>query len=108
MDLKPSSSTGDPAFYKEHEAFLKIAVRKAVFVKVVVTGETVSDEISRCIDTVARINPRIPFIFQPVSEALGPSLAALKLIEHSFFSAAKAKLADVRVIPQMHKVWQVM
>ena len=40
MDMKPSSSTGDRNFYKEHEEFLKIAVQKEVFVKVVVTPET--------------------------------------------------------------------
>ena len=40
MDLKPSSSTGDRNFDREHEEFLKIALQKEVFLKIVVTPET--------------------------------------------------------------------
>ena len=107
MDMKPASSTGDRPFEKEHEAFLKTAIQKEVFIKVVVTPETKADEIERTIQIVQNTNPKIPFIFQPLSEPFGISSAAMKLIEQSFFHLAKESLHDVRVIPQMHKIWSI-
>lgn len=107
MDLKPSSSTGDRDFWAEHEAFLSIARAKNLFVKVVVTPETRADEIERSIGLVASVDPKIPFIFQPLSEAIGISQRALDLIEKQFYPLAQTRLSDVRVIPQMHKIWGV-
>ncbi|HTL70275.1 MAG TPA: 7-carboxy-7-deazaguanine synthase QueE [Candidatus Eisenbacteria bacterium] len=107
MDMKPTTSTGDRDFTIEHEAFLRIAIQKDVFVKVVVTPETTWDEVSRCIAIVKGVNPRIPFIFQPVSELVGINQQALDLIERDFIAPAKQELLDVRVIPQMHKIWGV-
>ena len=107
MDLKPSSSTQDRSFEKEQDAFLKIAVRKEVFVKVVVTPTTRLDEIERCIALMDNVNPNIPFIFQPQSDPIGINSKSLELIEHSFMQAAEKHLTDVRVIPQMHKIWGV-
>ena len=107
MDLKPPSSTGDRNFDKEHEEFLKIAARKDVFVKVVVTPDTRLEEIERCADLVESVDPHIPFILQPQSEAFGISTKALELIEKSFMHSAEKYLYDVRVIAQMHKIWGV-
>jgi len=107
MDMKPPSSTGDRDFYAEHEAFLKIAIQKDVFVKVVITPNIKADEVLRCVRIVQAINPKIPFIFQPVSDALGINSKALELIEKKLFQKAKEALLDVRVIPQMHKIWGV-
>lgn len=107
MDLKPASSTGDRHFKKEHEEFLKIAIQKDVFLKVVVTPATRLDEVRECIDLVKNVNPKLPFIFQPLSDPIGINAEALKLIEEKFFPLAKDVLMDVRVIPQMHKIWGV-
>src|SRR3989338_4745691 len=52
MDMKPASSTGDRPFEKEHEAFLKTAIQKDVFVKVVVTPETKVDQMQRIVQIV--------------------------------------------------------
>ncbi len=107
MDLKPASSTLDRDFWKAHEAFLKCAVRQEVFVKVVVTPETTASDIERSVELVKNIQPRIPFILQPQSEAIGISVKALSLIETHYFELAKKFLSDVRIIPQMHKIWGV-
>ncbi len=107
MDMKPASSTGDRTFWKEHREFLKIAIAKDVFIKVVVTPDTSTEEIEKCIEIVKNINPKIPFIFQPLSDPLGINMKALELIESKFFGLAKARLLDVRVIPQLHKIWGV-
>ncbi len=107
MDLKPSSSTGDRTFFEEHEAFLNIARAKEVFVKVVVTPSTRAEEITECVRIVARADSKIPFIFQPLSDPIGINTRSLELIEKEFFSLASKYLQDVRVIPQMHKIWGV-
>ena len=107
MDMKPPSSTGDRAFWDEHEAFLKISSQKDVFVKVVVTPETKGEEIRICAEIVARSNPKSSFIFQPLSDPFGINSRSLELIEKEFLSIARAHLDDVRVIPQMHKIWGV-
>ncbi len=107
MDMKPSSSTTDRDFYEEHREFLKVAIQKEVFIKVVITPDTCAGEIERCVNILKDINPSIPFIFQPLSDLFGINSQSLELIETKLFNLAKDKLSDVRVIPQMHKIWGV-
>jgi organic radical activating enzyme len=107
MDMKPSSSTGDRSFEEQHEEFLEIALQKETFVKVVVSPETKKEEIERCIEITAKAEKKIPFIFQPLSDPIGINQKSLNLIEKDFFELAKTRLEDVRVIPQMHKIWGV-
>ena len=107
MDLKPSSSTQDRDFFKEHEKFLKVAIQKEVFVKIVITPEVIAEDIAKCVDLIAGVNPKLPFIFQPLSDPIGINEKAMKMIENDLFPMAKARLHDVRVIPQMHKIWGV-
>ncbi len=107
MDLKPASSTLDRDFTQKHKEFLKIALKTEVFTKVVVTPGTKRDEIQACVDLVAATNAKIPFIFQPLSDPIGINAEALRLIEKDFFAIAREALHDVRVIPQMHKIWGV-
>ncbi len=107
MDMKPASSTGDRNYDKEHEEFLKIAARKEVFVKVVITPDTKAEEFERCVQIVESVDPHIPFILQPLSDAFGINTKSLQLIESSFMQLAEKALCDVRTIPQMHKIWGV-
>ena len=107
MDIKPPSSSGDRAFWTQHEQFLKLSAPKEVFVKIVVTAGTLRSEIEQSIDLVAAVNPKIPFVFQPETEMTGISLKALEKIKSEFAQLAQQKLSDVRVIPQMHKIWNI-
>lgn len=107
MDLKPPTSTHDRAFWKEHEAFLRVALQKDVFVKTVITPDVSMEEIERCVALLKNTNPKIPFIFQPLTGPFGIDQKSLDLIEKKFFNYAKENLSDVRVIPQMHKIWNV-
>ena len=107
MDLKPPSSSQDRSYFKEHAEFLKLASSKEVFVKVVITTKTSLQDIETCVRIVQETDPLIPFVFQPESELTGINLKALKLIEEKFIECASKNLKDVRVIPQMHKIWGV-
>jgi organic radical activating enzyme len=107
MDLKPASSTGDKTYWTQHEEFLKIAAEKDLFVKLVVTPETAIKDVLRSVGLVRRISDTIPFIFQPLSELTGINREAMKRIENDFEPIASAILKDVRVIPQMHKIWNI-
>lgn len=107
MDLKPPTSTKDRSFWKEHEAFLRAALRKDVFVKTVITPDVTLAEVEQCVALLKNTNPKIPFIFQPLTGPFGIDQKSLDLIEKEFFNYAKENLLDVRVIPQMHKIWGV-
>ena len=107
MDMKPVSSTGDRVWIKEHQSFLEIAAAKDVFVKVVVTAETAPEEVTACARLVQKVRPNTPFILQPQSELVGISQKALSLIESKIFPSISQILPDIRVIPQMHKIWGV-
>ena len=108
MDLKPPSSTADRAVWHEHAAFLDVA-RRAVrppnlFVKVVVTPQTTDADIVQAAALLADADRTIPLILQPVTPCgvvTAPPVAAQL---HRWIRIARARLDDVRVIPQMHKV----
>jgi len=98
MDIKLPSSTGNRQYWKEHEEFLKTALKKKVFIKVIVHGKTTEKDIKKAVSIVRKYSSTIPFIIQPVF--------GMKLTDKisGFYDIAKAKLDDVRIIPQVHKL----
>jgi 7-carboxy-7-deazaguanine synthase len=104
MDIKLPSSTKDRAYWKEHEEFLKLAVRKEVFIKIVISKDTSSDEVLRAARLVADIDVYTLFILQPnffeMKEGAVQKCVDLQKI------CAKI-LRDVRIVPQMHKFLKV-
>lgn len=107
MDLKPPSATGDRRWWEMHARFLELARARDVFVKVVVTASTTVSDVQRAVDLVADQDPAVPFMLQPVTpfglEAVPPSLDQLRTLRE----LACRRLRDVRVIPQLHKLWGV-
>lgn len=109
MDIKPPSATADRAVWKEHQAFLRIAAdaKRKVFVKIVMTQETSDEELQRAVELVQQVDARIPVVLQPVTPC-GPVLEGpLPERLEQWRARAGERLADVRVIPQMHRVWGV-
>lgn len=103
VDFKLPSSTGMHPWWREHEAFLRASQGKEVYVKVVVTSETVEEDIRRGVGIVASINPSTPFILQPASPV--GRFRAVPSVEQlaSWQDIGREKLSDVRIIPQIHK-----
>jgi len=100
MDIKLPSSTKDKEKWSEHERFLNLAIKKEVFVKLVICKDTTLVDIKKAVEMVLRINPSVTFVLQPNSRQLGRELAE-KLYE---FKSYSKQFNDVRIIPQLHSI----
>ncbi len=105
MDIKLPTSTDMPALWEEHRSFLKIAAQREVQVKVVITAKTSKDDICKAIDIVASIDNTITFILQP--DSLDMDTETVNQNCHRFKDISASVLKDVRIMPQMHKIWGV-
>lgn len=105
MDFKLPSSTGSRAYWKEHLEFLKIAVRKKVFVKSVVTTDTKKEDVEEAVRLIRGVNKKIPFIMQPATAVkdFDKKPGENRLLEFLDI-ALKNEVENSRVIPQMHKI----
>lgn len=100
MDFKLPSATGLRPFWEEHERFLEASIGKDVFVKAVVTADTLDSDIDHCIKLISEIDDSVPLIIQPASGRLAPSPQRLLGLQES----GLRHLMEVRVIPQIHKI----
>ena len=102
MDVKLPSSTRQRGFWHEHEEFLRIAMRKRLFVKVVISKETADEEMYQAVEMVKRVDPGIIFVFQPnyfdMKEGGGCVAKCVELQKY-----CSKILEDVRITPQVHK-----
>ncbi len=104
MDMKLPSVTGEKDFFKEHEAFLKIAKQKQVFVKIVLSKQTKLEEFLKALDVISRIDKTIPLVLQPVTDIKTQELEpGIGEYLSSLVSVAKRYLVTVKAIPQTHK-----
>ena len=90
-----------------HEKFLRVAEGKDLYVKVVVTGDTMLEEFLSAVEMVANVDENILLILQPVTpvaKVRAPS--AEKIL--SLQAAALQRIKNVRVIPQTHKLISVL
>jgi len=108
MDIKLPSASGQKDLFDAHQDFLQAcrAERRPerLCVKIVVTSETKSVELKRAADLILSINPRISLILQPAM-AISPEIRPPRPEQILRWQADLMKiLADVRVIPQTHKI----
>jgi len=108
MDFKLPSSTGERPFWTEHLEFLKIASKRKVFVKAVVTPDTVKDDVEKAIGLIKRMKKNIPFVLQPATPVRPHDKDVPKDVLVRFLEIGlKRDLANIRVIPQIHKILNV-
>ena len=100
MDIKFQSACKKDLF-KEHKSFLKICKNKN-FVKTVITKYTQEKEFFKAVNLVSKISKDIPFIIQPSNFDNITNQKVLK-----FYSIAIIKIKDVRILPQLHKLWKI-
>ena len=105
MDFKMPSVI-DQNLFGIHEKFLRIANQKNCYVKIVLSNETTIEEFSEAIETIARVDPKILLILQPVDPRNGiQPIKSERIIE--FQNRALNFLNDVRIIPQTHKMLRI-
>ena len=106
MDIKIPSTSGHSDLWKLHTEFLRTAISKHCYVKIVVGIETTKDEIIKASRLIAEIKHDTPLIIQPVTiQLMHPEIGAhLLLLQQT----ASMFLEDVRVIPQTHSVLRVL
>jgi len=112
MDLKLPSVSGE-TLWAEHTKFLQLCwdAHLEVFVKIIISENTNPDDLQRSGDLVAGVSPDIPVFLQPVtplpaSEQLNetPVLAPAPEKVLMWQALMKQFVAQVRVIPQTHKM----
>lgn len=102
MDIKIPSNTGEPGFWDEHERFLSLA-RGKVYVKVLVDDATRPEEVERAGRLVAKCAPEAPVYVQPIT-SIDSNLSISSNTLSTLFAELRRHLADVRVLPQTHKM----
>lgn len=106
MDIKLPSVSGRP-LPETHAPFLKVAAKREVFVKTVVSDQTTSAEMRRAVGLIHSIDDRIPLIIQPVTVNGRPGpVSGTRLLELQHL--ALEQLTNVRVIPQTHHITGVL
>ena len=104
MDIKLSSASLTPDVWSEHEAFLALSKEKDTYVKLVLSGGTSEEDFRRALDLVSYADPSTCLILQPVTP-LGQAKRARQDQLARWMDVARKSLRDVRLVPQMHKVW---
>lgn len=105
MDFKLPSSTNGKPYWEEHEKFLKIASKKKVFVKAVVTADTKKSDIEEAITLIKKIDAKIPFIIQPATPVKDmDKVISQNRLQEFFDLTLKGGIKDSRIIPQVHKI----
>lgn len=106
MDIKLPSSTGVKSFWEEHDKFLRTAIQKNIFVKIVASDDTSIEDWQNAVSIISNADTGILLVIQPVSpngRCKGPSEE--KIIK--FKSLAREKLAAVEVRGQLHKMLNI-
>ena len=106
MDLKLPDVLSAPV-WDAHARFLEIARAKDVYVKVVVAAETRAEDVERAARLVAAIAPTTLLVLQPVTpygDCSAPSPARLLELQR----LALCHISDVRVIPQTHRMMDLL
>jgi organic radical activating enzyme len=104
MDMKLPSSSVDFVPMEVHRRFLEVAARSRVYVKVVVTPDTLHGEVLEAAQAVRSVQADIPFILQQVTPFARVKSAPTPEVMLRLQEECLHVLDDVRVIPQTHKL----
>jgi len=104
MDFKPESATGRD-LWEAQRWFLEMGGDK-VFVKMVLTDSTAETEFRRGVEWLASASLATPLVLQPATPwGCARSIPLTRLT--SWWEWATRRLKDVRIIPQIHRLWEI-
>lgn len=101
MDLKFPSSTGMGNLWDLHRKFLKIAVKKEVFIKAIICQATQEEDLKEALVIIKEISPFSVLVLQPNS---GDDQSVLHGKLLNFKKIANQQRVVTCVIPQIHKI----
>lgn len=102
MDVKLPSSTGTQAYWPEHRRFLELALRKEVFIKMVICLATTLEDLDEAISLLLSLGAgQTCVVLQPNFFELSKELLA-KTSEWAQYCSRH--LFCVKVIPQLHRI----
>jgi organic radical activating enzyme len=104
MDIKLPSSTKKESFWHQHEEFLRCAVKKQVFIKAIISSTTEQKDIEKMVDLICSVDPTRTLILQPNSFELHNGVLE-RCFE--FQNYCMARLAHVRILPQVHRLLNI-
>ena len=105
MDVKPASVTKEPSFIREHEQFLRLALQKETFIKMICSREIDLGEFRELCLMIAQVDRKVPLILQPISsEVEGHDDPQLMRFLGELQTIALGSLKDVRIVPRLHKI----
>ena len=106
LDFKCPSNTGERARWDEHEACLgeAIGAGREVYVKMPVDENTAADDVERGARLMAATAPGRPLFLTPLTEPDTTRLTIGGATLDRLHALASRIHADVRVLPQLHKV----
>jgi organic radical activating enzyme len=108
IDVKLPSVTKDRPCFDEHREFLRRARSKPGYVKIVISKEVERAEFERGVEIVRETVPRMPLILQPMTVGEEKFIEKdLLEILHELQRWALRRLADVRILPRLHKVLEI-
>lgn len=108
MDVKPSSVTKEASYMESHRAFLKIALPKEVFIKMVCSKEIDLGEFKDLCLMIGQVCRDVPLLLQPVSTTVeGFQDAELMTLLGELQSIGLGILSDVRIVPRLHKILNI-
>lgn len=103
MDVKLAGAMGRAFDIGVALEFLRVAQRRRVFVKMVLTDAVTPEELEAACRAVASVDPGCPVFLQPVTPVAGGRPPdARRLLE--LHARAARHLRWVRVMPQMHRM----
>jgi len=101
MDLKLPSSSGMGNLWNMHRKFLKVAVKKEVFLKTIICQGTREEDLMDAIALIREVSPSSILVLQPNSYE-NQGVLNEKLFR--FKEIANQHKVTACVIPQMHKI----
>lgn len=104
MDIKPPSAV-KRELWEAQQWFLETGAKK-IFLKMVLTADTTDAEVKRAVALISGVRRSVPLVLQPVTPVgavMGVPMARLA----AWWAEAAQTLLDVRVLPQVHPVWQI-
>ncbi len=107
-DVKPAvqDSPSPDDFERLHRAFLeKAACGATVCVKVVITPDTQAEDLDPICRTIAEVAPGASLILQPMTGRRVTELQPSSELLMSLLKHCTARVEDVRLIPQTHKLY---